>query len=131
MAAPPAEAPLVLVADDEAEVRQLVCDVLAEAGYRTLATDDGEAVLDLAVRHRPVLVVLDVMMPHTDGYTTLARLRGHPATKEIPAIILTGQAGPLYRTLSAGVGAAAHVTKPFSPRELAETVRRVLGHQAP
>ncbi len=117
---------LVLVADDDAAVRDLVCEVLQEAGFRTLVATDGEEVTEQARAHRPALIILDVMMPNVDGYTTLTRLRSDPRTGEIPVIILTGQAEPLYRTLSAGVGAVAHLTKPFSPGHLTETVRRVL-----
>lgn len=123
-------APLVLVGDDEAMVRDLVCEVLREAGYRTLTASDGEEVVELALRHQPVLIAVDLMMPKMDGYTTVTRLRGHPLTAGIPVIVLTGQSNPLYRTLSQGVGATAHLTKPFSPHELIETVRRVLGEAA-
>lgn len=125
-----APAPLVLVADDEPAVRDLVCEVLAEAGFRTATAADGDEVVSVALERQPALIVMDVMMPHMDGYTTLTRLRGHPRTKEIPVIILTGQLERVYRTISAGVGAVAHVTKPFSPRQLTETVERVLtaGH---
>lgn len=125
-----APAPLVLVADDEPAVRNLVCEVLGEAGFRTVMAADGDEVMSLALERQPALIVMDVMMPNMDGYTTLTRLRGHPRTKEIPVIILTGQIEPVYRTISAGVGAVAHVTKPFSPRQLAEMVERVLtaGH---
>jgi CheY-like chemotaxis protein len=123
-------APLVLVGDDEATVRDLVCEVLGAAGYRTLAASDGEEVVELALRHQPVLIAVDLMMPKMDGYTTVTRLRGHPLTAGIPVIVLTGQSNPLYRTLSRGVGATAHLTKPFSPSELLETVRRVLGGAA-
>lgn len=119
-------APLVLVADDDAGIRNLVCEVLAEGGFRTMPAEDGEEAVRLALRHQPALIVMDVMMPNMDGYTTLTRLRGHPLTKEIPVIMLTGQVDPVYRTLSAGVGAVAHLTKPFSPRQLTETVERVL-----
>lgn len=119
-------APLVLVADDEAGIRNLVCEVLAEAGFRTMPAEDGEEAVRLALQRQPALIVMDVMMPKMDGYTTLTRLRGHPLTKEIPVIMLTGQVEPVYRTLSAGVGAVAHLTKPFSPRQLTETVERVL-----
>jgi two-component system response regulator MprA len=118
--------PLVLVADDEPGIRDLLCEVLAEAGFRTQTAADGGEVVELAVRHQPVLIVLDVMMPKMDGYTTLTRLRGHPLTKEIPVIILTGQAEPFYRTLSVGVGAVAHLTKPVLPDQLTETARRIL-----
>jgi CheY-like chemotaxis protein len=122
--------PLVLVADDDEAIRELVRDVLAEAGFRTVMAVDGDEVLDLAVRHRPALVVLDVMMPKLDGYTTLTRLHGNVETREIPVVILTGQTGQQYPALSYGVGAAAHVTKPFSPRQLMDTVERVLGERS-
>ena len=56
-------APLVLVGDDEAMVRDLVCEVLGQAGYRTLTASDGEEVVELALRHQPVLIAVDVMMP--------------------------------------------------------------------
>ena len=66
-------------------------------------------------------------MPGMDGYTTLTRLRGEPRIMDIPVVVLTARPEPICGTLSAGVGAAAHVTKPFSPRHFTETVRRVLG----
>ncbi len=117
---------LVLVADDEAEVRDLVCEVLGDAGLRTMTAGDGDEVVEQALAHRPALIIMDVMMPRMDGYTTLTRLRGQPVTREIPVIVLTGQSEPVYRTLSAGVGAVAHLTKPFSAEQLTDTVLRVL-----
>ena len=117
---------LALVADDEAEVRQLVGDVLAEVGFETLTARDGLELLDLAARHRPQLIVADVMMPNMDGYTAVARLRGHPATAGIPVIMLTGCADPAYGQLSEGMGAAAHLTKPFSPILLGELAQEMV-----
>ena len=122
-------APLVLVADDEPIVRDLVCDILLESGYRTLPASNGKEAIDLAQRHLPSLIVLDVMMPAMDGYTTMTRLRRDPGTALIPVIVITGHSNPAYRSLSEGIGATAHVTKPFSARELVETVRRVLGER--
>ena len=119
--------PLVLVADDEAIVRDLICDALAEAGFRTVTAVDGQEAVDLALRHQPRLVVLDVMMPKMDGYTTVTRLRGDPRTAKIPVIVITGQPSATYQTLSEGMGASAHLTKPFSPSDLADLVRRILG----
>ncbi len=122
--------PLVLVADDEPLIRDLVSDVLAEAGFRTVRAADGSEVLPLALEHRPALIVMDVMMPNLDGYTTITRLRNHVATKDIPVVILTGQAGSIYRTLSFGLGATAHLTKPFSPRQLMDVVEGVLQNRS-
>jgi CheY-like chemotaxis protein len=122
----PASSPLVLVADDEPDVRDLVCDILADSGYRTLTAANGKEAIDLAQRHQPSLIVLDVVMPSMDGYTTMTRLRRDPGTAGIPVIVITGQSSPAYRGLSDGIGATAHVTKPFSPYDLAELVGRIL-----
>ena len=115
--------PLALVADDEAEVRGLVGEVLADVGFEIVLARDGLELVELATRHRPQIIVADVMMPGMDGYTAVARLRGQIGTAEIPVIMLTGCVDPAYQELSAGMGASAHLTKPFSPRILGELAR--------
>ena len=100
--------PVVLVADDEGAIRDLVVEVLNNGGFRPVMVHDGEAIPDLARQHRPVAIVLDVMMPRMDGYTTVTRLAGDLATRDIPVVILTGQMDPLYQTVSFGLGAALH-----------------------
>ena len=117
---------LILVADDDAEVREMMAEVLAGAGFRVLTAADGEEAVELSRKHRPALVVLDVLMPRMDGYTTLTRLRGHPSTRDIPVIVLTGQADPRYQNLSLGLGAVAHLEKPFTPGPLVESVHGIL-----
>lgn len=118
--------PLALIADDQAEVRQLVGEVLVEAGFETLSARDGLELVDLATRHRPELIVADVMMPNMDGYTAIARLRGQPGTATIPIIMLTGCTDSAYSALSVGMGADAHLTKPFSPVILAELAQKMV-----
>jgi CheY-like chemotaxis protein len=115
--------PLALVADDEVEMRRLISEILAEVGFDTLSARDGLELLELAAKHRPQLIVMDVMMPTMDGYTAVARLRGQATTAAIPVIMLTGCTDPAYGQLSKGMGAAAHVTKPFSPFVLGELAR--------
>jgi CheY-like chemotaxis protein len=116
----------VLVAEDDPDLRELLCDMLQLAGFRAVPASDGTEVLDLVVRERPALILLDVLMPTMDGYTTLARLQGDLTTRDIPAIMLTGRVEPIYRTLSAGLGAVAHLTKPVSARALTDTIRPIL-----
>ena len=122
----PDRRPLAIVADDEVEMRRLISEVLAEAGFETLSARDGFELLDLAARHRPQLIVADVMMPSMDGYTAVAHLRGQPVTAGIPIIMLTGCTDPAYGQLSEGMGASAHVTKPFSPVLLAELAQEMV-----
>ena len=118
--------PLAIVADDEAEVCRLIGEALAEVGFETLSARDGYELLELAARHRPQLIIADVMMPSMDGYTAIARLRGQAATAGIPIIMLTGCTDPAYGQLSEGMGASAHVTKPFSPLHLGELAQEMV-----
>ena len=118
--------PVVLVADDEGAIRDLVSEVLIKAGFQPVVVHDGETIPELARQRRPVAIVLDVMMPRMDGFTVVTRLAGDPATRDIPVVVLTGQVDPVYRTVSYGLGAAAHLTKPFSSRQLLATLREVV-----
>jgi CheY-like chemotaxis protein len=117
---------LALVADDEIEMRRLIGEILVEVGFETLPARDGLELLELAAKHRPQLIVMDVMMPAMDGYTAVARLRGQPATAGIPIIMLTGCTDPAYGQLSEGMGVSAHVTKPFSPFLLGELAQEMV-----
>jgi CheY-like chemotaxis protein len=122
--------PLALVVDDDMAVRDLVCTILEKAGFRTVAANDGDQVLDLALTHEPAVIVMDLKMERVDGYTTLTRLQGHAGTQAIPVIMLTGQSEQRYQALSAGVGAVAHVVKPFSRRQLVDLVQRTVAGAA-
>ncbi|MGH7266199.1 MAG: response regulator [Candidatus Rokuibacteriota bacterium] len=127
MSEPTAHRPLVLVADDEPAIRRLVSEVLDGAGFRTMTVADGATVPALAARHRPDLIMLDIIMPGVDGYATAAHLQGDRATRDIPIVFVTAQDAPVYRTVGSGLGARAHLTKPFTAGQLAQVVRRVLG----
>jgi CheY-like chemotaxis protein len=124
-------APLILIVDDDHDVRDLIREVLTPAGFRTLEATDGAQVLVLARQHRPDLIILDVMMRGMDGYTALTRLRGDSVMRDVPVIVVTAQEAPVYRTLSEGVGATLHVTKPFSGEALLMMVRRILAERPP
>ncbi len=117
---------LILIADDEPGVRGLIRRILEREGFQTVGAEDGVQAVELAIERQPALVILDIRMPKMDGYAALARLRAHPTTREIPVIILTGQAGELYQGVSGGLGAVAHLTKPFRANDLLEAVRRHL-----
>lgn len=85
-----AEAPTILVVDDDDDFRDAVAQVLADAGYEVATATDGAAgVTHLETSPPPALIVLDLMMPGVDGWTLLARLIGHPTWSEIPVIVCT------------------------------------------
>jgi DNA-binding response OmpR family regulator len=117
----------VLVVDDEPMVREVVAQYLQRDGMQVCELGDGSAALAWLADHRPDLVVLDIMLPGTDGLGVLRRLRG---AGDIPVILLTARAEELDRVLGLELGADDYVVKPFSPRELAARVRTVLRRAA-
>jgi DNA-binding response OmpR family regulator len=118
----------VLVVDDEPIVREVVVRYLEREGYATLEADDGDRARELLERETPDLVVLDVMLPGTDGLELCRWIRSR---SELPVILLTARGEEADRIVGLELGADDYVTKPFSPRELAARVRTVLRRAAP
>ena len=124
------EAPLVLVADDEEDIRSLVAFRLRRAGYEVITAADGEEALLLTTTRLPDLVVLDMMMPKATGLEVTRSMREHEATKVIPVILLTARAqeGDVISGFEAG--ADDYVKKPFSPQDLQARVQALLERSA-
>jgi DNA-binding response OmpR family regulator len=121
----------VLVVDDEPTIREVVVRYLRRDGFRTLEAADGERARELVETGKPNLVVLDVMLPGTDGLSLCRWIRSRSS---LPVILLTARGDEVDRIVGLELGADDYVTKPFSPRELAARVRTVLrrsGHEAP
>lgn len=118
--------PLVLVADDDADIRALVAFRLRKSGYDVLEAENGSDALRLARDRTPALAVLDWMMPGLTGIEVVEQLRADPATAHVPVVLLTArvQEADMARGLEAG--ADAYLKKPFSPKELSERVAETL-----
>jgi PAS domain S-box-containing protein len=108
----------VLLADDNADMRQYVEKLLSASGYGVLAATDGEAALSIARSSHPDLVLSDVMMPKLDGFGLLTGLRDAPATREIPVILLSARASQEAEVEGLKAGADDYLAKPFAAREL-------------
>ena len=113
----------VLVVDDEPIVRDVVVRYLRRDGFTTLEAGDGDAARRLIETDEPELVVLDVMLPGTDGLELCRWIRSR---SDLPVIMLTARGEEADRIVGLELGADDYVTKPFSPRELATRVRTVL-----
>ena len=117
----------VLVADDDADIRDLVVFKLEQAGLDVTAVADGSAALDALARHRPDLVLLDVMMPGLSGLDVLRRIRADEQLRALKVLLLTARARDVDVDDGFTAGADDYVTKPFSPRELLHRVNTLLG----
>src|ERR687888_1979444 len=118
----------VLVVDDEPTIRDVVVKYLRREGYATLEAGDGDSARDVLERESPSLIVLDLMLPGTDGLELCRWIRSR---SELPVIMLTARGEEADRIVGLELGADDYVTKPFSPRELAARVRTVLRRAAP
>ncbi len=114
--------PRILVADDNADMRQYLVRLLSER-YEVEAAPDGEAALASARQRPPDVVLSDVMMPNLDGFGLLHALRGDSETKTIPIILLSARAGEESRVEGMQHGADDYLIKPFSARELLARVQ--------
>jgi DNA-binding response OmpR family regulator len=121
--------PLVLVADDDPDILDLVRYRLERSGYQVAVARDGLEAVQLAGELSPSLAVLDVMMPSLNGFEVTRRLREDPATREIPVILLTARAQEADVQEGFDAGADDYIRKPFSPRELSARVQAVLGRR--
>jgi DNA-binding response OmpR family regulator len=118
----------VLVVDDEPTIREVVVSYLQRDGFDTLEAADGDRARELVESGKPSLVVLDVMLPGTDGLSLCRWIRSRSS---LPVILLTARGDEVDRIVGLELGADDYVTKPFSPRELAARVRTVLRRSGP
>ena len=120
--------PTVLVADDNPVVREVMRDLLEEAGYTVAEADGGAEALRLARLLQPALLTLDVMMPDLDGFDVIQVLRNDPITRELPVLFVSASPEP---ERGAALGGSGFLLKPFAPEELLEQVSRLILPQAP
>ena len=114
----------ILIVDDEPFMLRLIQHHLENAGYEMIKARNGREAIEAAIRERPFLVVMDAMMPNMDGFTALRKLKEEPATRDIPVIMLTANPHKFGREEAETSGAAIFRTKPFSPTQLLEDIRK-------
>jgi DNA-binding response OmpR family regulator len=119
--------PLVLVADDDPDILNLVTLRLERDGYEVVGAADGERALEQAFERPPDLALIDVSMPKLDGYEVAQRFRSDDTTKTIPIILLTARAQDSDVARGVEAGADDYVKKPFSTTDLRSRVQAALG----
>ena len=116
----------ILIADDQLYMIRLLEMTLKKGGYEVVSCRDGNEALATAARVQPQLIVLDLIMPGLDGLGALRQLKENPATKNIPVIVLSTKGHALTRAETEQAGAAQFFTKPFSPIQLLEEIKKNL-----
>jgi len=122
--------PRVLLVEDEPIILRLLQVNLRLEGYDVVACSSGEDAMRRVGEAPPDVVVLDVVLPGIDGFEVCQRLRGSPATADVPVIMVTAQAQDEDRKRGYALGVREYVTKPFEPAELVALVREALAGRA-
>jgi DNA-binding response OmpR family regulator len=118
----------ILIVEDDPHIAALVTLYLEREGFTTRTAADGRQALELARRHPPSFVILDLMLPAVDGWEVCRALR---RASDVPILILTAREDELDRILGLELGADDYVVKPFSPRELVARVKAILRRARP
>ena len=121
---------MVLLVDDEDQLRRVMKDLLERQGYTVVEARDGAQALDEVDRHAPDIVILDLNLPGVDGYSVLSQLRSRPATRQIPIIVLTAKGDEDNEVRVLELGADDFLTKPFRAKALAARLESALGRRA-
>jgi phosphate regulon transcriptional regulator PhoB len=117
---------IVLLIEDEKNILELVKYNLEQEGFRVLTATKGNAGLETALKEKPALVILDLMLPEINGLEICKTLKRNDKTRTIPIIMLTAKGTESDKVVGLELGADDYITKPFSPRELVARVKAVL-----
>ncbi len=115
----------VLVVDDSATDSYLMCSALSTAGYNALAVDSAAEAVSVAKEERPLVILMDLVMPGTNGFQAIRLLRKDPDTAGIPIIIVSSKSKASDKVWGLRQGATGYITKPFSDTELVEKIKQL------
>ena len=113
----------VLIVEDDKNTANLVALYLKQEGFETIIAHDGRHAIELAQHHKPIFVILDLMLPLLDGWEVCRQLR---QSSDVPILILSAREEEVDRVSGLTLGADDYVVKPFSPRELVARVKAIL-----
>jgi DNA-binding response OmpR family regulator len=116
----------ILVAEDDADIRHIVAQLLLDEGHEVATVGDGGLAVDRLLADPPDILILDVMMPELDGYSVLEELRDAGVDSAIKVLVLSARGTERDFERSFALGACRHMTKPFDPDELVESVNELL-----
>ena len=117
----------ILICDDDPVILRLLQVNLELEGYTVLLANHGREACDVAAREHPDLIILDIMMPHMDGYQAAEVLKSNEATRDISIVFLSAKAQQSDIDKGMSFGVSDYLTKPFDPGELLEVVQRLIG----
>jgi two-component system cell cycle response regulator DivK len=116
----------ILVVEDQEDNRQILRDLLSNAGFEMIEAEDGVQALEQVAKHSPDLILMDIQLPLMDGYEATRRIKANPKFNAIPIIVVTSYALSGDEEKARAAGCDAYVAKPYSPRALLAQIREYL-----
>lgn len=120
------EHPVIVVADDDRDICELIKMQLSRHGFQVFIADNGEKALELIDAHRPAVALLDIMMPKLSGLEVVRRIRNNPATSQIGIMLFSARSGGGNEADLDGLGIDDYIPKPFSPQDLLQRINGVI-----
>ncbi|WP_054670050.1 phosphate regulon transcriptional regulator PhoB [Parasalinivibrio latis] len=121
----------ILVVEDEAPIREMLCFVLEQKGYQTVEAEDYDSAMEKIAEPYPDLVIMDWMLPGGSGINVIKHLKRDEMTRQIPVVMLTARGEEEDKVRGLEVGADDYITKPFSPKELIARLKAVMRRVSP
>lgn len=118
----------ILIAEDEADIRELIKITLSFSGFEVVAAEDGRRALELAQEDSYDLIMMDVQMPHMDGYEACREMKKLPSLRHIPIVFLSAKGQSSEVRQGFGAGAIDYMLKPFAPDELITRINQILAN---
>ena len=123
------EAPTVLLVEDTEDNRQMMRNLLEMSGFRVVEALNGREAVELAIRVKPQIILMDLSLPYVDGITATREIRNHPELKDVPIVAVSAHDSADFHGLALEAGCNAYVTKPVHYSELEDLVNSLLaGH---
>ena len=116
----------ILIADDVRSEAALLSQLVSQLGHRYILAEDGETAVTMAGQYKPDLILLDIVMPKSDGFDVCRKLKKATGTSHIPVVMVSSKDQRSDRFWAERLGADDYVTKPFDPEALAEKIRKFL-----
>jgi twitching motility two-component system response regulator PilH len=116
----------ILIVDDSSTIREMVADLLSEAGLNVVQASDGADAKSKIEVSCPDLVVTDIIMPNMNGYELCRWMKGDPKTKDVPVVMVSTKSEDFDRYWGMKQGGDAYITKPYKPAELITTINQLL-----
>ena len=118
--------PVIVVADDDRDICELIKLQLSRNGFDVFITDNGQTAIDLIVEHEPAIALLDIMMPKLSGLEVARQIRGNPKLATVSIMLISARSSGRIESDLDDIGISDYISKPFSPQELVQRINEVI-----